>query len=452
VPDMPADLHTTNQLQVIPSGLNLDNLLDLATGGTCDSAVTISYSNVGVRNVAASDPARPSQYSIRLDLGKPYPPNNAPYDTGYTPNVSSSQFQNQFFAIPTFPGSYQQAQREAVRARFSLANWGSQYSIPTASSWRPVPGGEDVQYQDAVSEARFIWPLPSTGGTPDQYTTTLVRNINTFLNAQAANAPYPADAQNPHQCMLVELTSTDPSVVLSRSSIYVNMNVTRTSTVRAPARISIEGLPPIGPGRRDVYLYLQTFNMPQVVKGESAGPVETIPRNSFEHGSFQEGPVDFEVEDVAVTAPTYIVHVYHDTGDTYEMEDGSTIPIVRGQTAFGYFAVHEGNLVGWETRLYGAEKLAENFYRLRIPNDGAEYVETAIQARESSAEPPLPPDGIASTSCEGIAAWLDSFGVVGRLLARLVRLLCSAMGDLWWVGALAILALVLVVLWLWLAV
>ena len=77
----------------------------------------------------------------------------------------------------------------------------------------------------------------------------------------------PADAQNSHQCMLVELSSADSSVVLTRSSIYVNMNVTRASVVREPARISIEGLAPTSSPPRDVYLYVQTFNMPKIATG-----------------------------------------------------------------------------------------------------------------------------------------------------------------------------------------
>ncbi len=449
VPTTPANIHTTNVLQVVPPGLTTAHMLDVSTGGVCDQAVTIAYNKVGARNVNAGDPPRPSQYDIRLDLGKPYPPNNSPYDPNHTPNVSNSQFQNRFFAIPSFPAGLSQAQREAVRARFSLANWGSQYTVPTANSWKPVPGGDNVQYLDANTEATFVWPLPGSGGTADAFTTTLARNINKYLNAVKLGAPIPSDAQNPHQCMLVELSSTNPSVVFTRSSIYVNMDITRASIARAPARISIEGLPPIGSGPRDVYLYLQTFNMPKVVTGE--GPKG--PRRTFEGLSTlaavgashdtTEPAKEYEVEDIAAFYPTYIVHAYHDTGEKMTLENGRTVPILHPQTAFGYFVLHEGELHGWETRLYGAEKLADNFYRMRVRNDGASYVETAIQARESASEPPLPPDGIPSNSCVAFAAWLaSSLGPIGKLLAWLVRPICDFFGNLWWIVIVVVLVLI----------
>lgn len=441
VPTTPANIHTTNVLQAIPPGLTTTHMLDVSTGGTCDQAVTIAYSNVGARNVSAGDPPRPSQYSIRVDLGKPYPPNNAPYDPNHTPNVSNSQFQNRFFAIPSFPAGFSQAQREAVRARFSLANWGSQYSVPTANSWKPIPGGDNVQYLDANTEATFVWPLPGPGGTADSFTTALVRGIKKYLNAVGFGTPMPSDAQNPHQCILVELSSTDPSVVFTRGSVYTNMDITQASVARAPARISIEGLPPIGSGPRDLYLYLQTFNMPKVVTGEGPkGPWltgEGLPTLAAAVGTSEA----YEVEDLAAFTPTYIVHAYHDTGAKMTLENGRAVPILRPQTAFGYFVLHEGELHGWEARLYGAEKLADNFYHLRIPNNGASYVETAIQARESAQEQPLPPDGIPSNSCQAFTAWLASLGPIGNLLAWFVRPICDFFGNLWWI-------LIVVVLWL----
>ncbi len=442
-------VQTSGALQIIPMGLEVGHLLDMGTGGACTDAVTISYSGVGVRNVPNNPPFPPrsDQYTIKLDLGQTYPPNMANptenpahisqlYNESQTPTVAAL-YQNQFFAQPNVTGL---ADPTVVRVRFSLANWGSQLSDPTANSWRPVPGGEDVQYQTAVSEARFVWPQVA-----DSYTTTLVRNINTYLNhVWNHSLPSAPNAQNPHQCMLAELSSTDPSVVFTRSSIYVNMNVASASVLREPALISIEGLKPISAGPRDVYLYLQTFNMPKVAKGEDPTVVQRNFDARMNLTATHEEKQGYEVEDIAAFFPTYIVHAYHDAGEMYQLEDGRRVPILRPQTAFGYFVQHQGPLYGWETRIYGAEKLAENFYRLRVANHGAQYVEPAIQARESAAEPPLPDDGL--TGCKALVAGLETKGLVGKFLACLLRPLCNLFGDYWWILLLVILVIAVLLL------
>jgi hypothetical protein len=403
VPTNPAGLMTTSALDIIPAGLNLTNLLDMSTANIgCTDGVTLNWGNVGVRNVAATDPPRSGTTSIRLDLGQKYPPNQAAgggplYDVNHTPDVAQSKFQNQFFAQPTLPAGLSPNQQAALRGRFSLGNWGSQVAIPTASSWRPVPGGENVPYQPAlpVPEMRFVWPQPTPpGGGPDPFTTILVRNINKYLNAEGRGTQIPADAQNPHQCVLVELSSTDPSVIITRSSIYQNMNVVSASVYRESAEISVVGIDPISPWPRDVYLYLQTFNMPNVV---IPGPELESVRRVFDQGlnMAAEGRRQLdEVEDLAALFPTCIVKTFHDIGKTMKLEDGREVPILRPQTAFGYFAHHEGNLVGWATRLHGAIRLAENFYLLRVPNNGVARVDTVIQAIENANEPVDPEDPI----------------------------------------------------------
>jgi hypothetical protein len=438
----PSSVKTTSILQVIPSGLQVAHLLDMSTGTTgCTAGVTINYTSVGVRNVDGS--SRLDPYTIQLDLGQNYPPNLANpsenpggisqlYDEAHTPNVTNPQGQNQFYARPDVTG-LTAAQQGAVHGRFSLANWGSQLSNPTSSSWRPIPGGEDVPYQNALAEMRFAWPKFDTDVSPASFTTVLVRNINKYLNHVWNNtlASVPS-AQNPHHCVLLELTSSDPSVVLTRSSIYINMNVVGASTYRDQARISIEDLAPINPGPRDVYLYVQKFNMPNKVTKPQLDLLQrtfdAVPRDNLSTGPVGERPPIQEVEDIAVFYPTYIIHTYHDTGETMQLEGGRKTPIYRPQTAFGYFVLHDGNLVGWETRLYNAEKIAEDFYHLSVPNNGATYVEVAIQARESDSEQPLPPDG-AIGCCSAIAAWLETKGSLGKSLAVVVRLICRLVGQ-----------------------
>jgi hypothetical protein len=100
------------------------------------------------------------------------------------------------------------------------------------------------------------------------------------------------------------------------------------------------------------------------------------------------------IEELIKFLPTYRVHVYHDTGRRTTLLGGGSRRILSPQSSFGFLVQHEGELYGWETRLYGAEKLAENFYVLRVPNNGSVRVTTAIQARESASESPLPSDGV----------------------------------------------------------
>jgi hypothetical protein len=407
----PTAPQTSNVLQLIPPGILETQMLDLSTAGAgCTDAVRLTSTNVGTRAVPGGAP-RPNTHTIKLDFGKPYPPLSAPYDENHTPNVTNVENQNEFFATPTFPVGTTVPQRESTRATFSLANWGSQYSTPTPASWRPIPGGTDVNFQNANNDCRFAWPTAAEPNGPGSFVKTLVNNINRYLNAWAAALPFPAGSQNPHQCMLVELSSTDPNVVITTSSVYTNMNVVDASTFRRFAEISVVGAPPISAVPRDVFLYTQKFNMPQIVKrGEEPRPPANFNGDNF---SFPDtapgGPASNDVEDIAAVVPTYTIHGYIDTGRLLELADGAKVKILRPQTAFGYFVSHTGELHGWETRLYGAEKLEENLYIVRVPNHGSVHVETVIQARENENERPLPEDGRGLLQPEGC------FGFIWRL-------------------------------------
>jgi hypothetical protein len=341
---------------------------DYGAGG--DAGVEIQWGNVGTRNVNAGDPARSDTSTFRLDLGQAYPPNMAAgagplYDENHTPNVTNSVFRNQVFAKPTFPLGFA-GNKEAMRARFSLANWGSQFSDPTSNAWSPIPGGTDVQYLNANSEMRFRLARGDDGRRVC-YQAGAQRNKYSQRHRQGT-----ADSggrAEPHQCMLVELSSTDPSIIITRSSIYQNMNVGQASTFRRFAQVSVVGLAPISPKPRDVYLYLHTFNMPQKADKQPAptpGIANTMSFDRQNMASTQQPR--HEVEDYAAFVPTYIVHAYHDTGRKKKLRNGKTVTVVSPQTAFGYFMLHEGDLVGWETRIYGAEKLTDQYYVVRVPN------------------------------------------------------------------------------------
>jgi hypothetical protein len=425
---------TNSVLQTIPVGITEAQLMDMSTAGAgCTDGVKLTgWTNTGSRE-APGGAVRSDTNTVQLDLGKPYPPNNKPYNESINPDRTNVEHQNQFFAKPTFPADLlgganpaeiaaRLAQRQSVRATFSLANWGSQYSDPTSASWRPIPGGTDVQYIDANGEAHFVWPGPAEPNGNGSFLATLVRNINKFLNNDPGNKP--PGAQNPHQCMLTEISAVDPSVVITTSSTYTNMNIAGASTFRRAAEISVVGAPPISAQPRDVYLFVQKFNMPPVVpRGDGNGgdggdrPPPDInslanPKPIVGAATFAAAPRQTpDVEEIVGFVPSYTVHCYIDTGKKLELANKSKVAILQPQTAFGYFVQHDGDLHGWETRLYGAEKLAEDFYVVRVPNNGSVMVDTAIQARETPSEAPLPPDGDVKPpdKCKGCLAAILCF-------------------------------------------
>lgn len=402
---------STSELDYIPAGLTPADVRvpTVASDPACTTGIVLNWADIGIKNADGTD--RADRHAIQLDLGKPYPPNNAPYNTGLTPDVSQPQRQNMFYARPNV-ASLSAAQMMSLRARFRLANWGSQYHVPTPNSWKTVPGGEAVNYSTADSEFRFTWPRPPL----DAFTSTFINGVKTWLNTGGASG------QHPHQCMLVELSSTDPSVIFTKSSEFANMHVVDASVFERVAEISVVGLAPISPRPRDVYLYLETFNMPRVADGPY---LERMAQGWGNRMSALASRRQINtVDDVIPYVPSYRIHAYHDTGKMLELEDGSSVRILTAQTSFGYFVQHKGELYGWESRLYGAVKLADDFYVSRAPNNGAARVVTAIQARESANEAPLPetraePELIGCL--EAIAGWLEQQGSIGQFLAALIR-------------------------------
>jgi hypothetical protein len=108
------------------------------------------------------------------------------------------------------------------------------------------------------------------------------------------------------------------------------------------------------------------------------------------HFAAQKRPT---IEDLIKFAPTYRVHVYHDTGRRTKMLGGGERRILSPQSSFGYFLEHDGALDGWDARLQGAIRIAETFYLLRIENNGTAKVTTVVQGR-GPGDSVLPEDPI----------------------------------------------------------
>ena len=299
-------------------------------------------------------------------------------------DATAPNHSNQFFAHPNFPPGTLDSRKQQVRARFRLANWGSQIGTLTSSSWKNIPGGDDVSCDTAQNggECHFIWPT-QTEINSDAATQNL---LNLFRNGTTTR----------DQCMLVELSSVFNGEVFLNNSIRRNMDLVGASKFSREAEISIVGLQPIAAVPRDVYLYLETVNM----------PAQTTPdfENRRKEGLAVLNPTRFsanefvqrsrpDVEELIKYLPTYRIHTYHDTGLRTTLLGGGSRRILSPQSSFGYFVHHDGNLVGWAARLNGAIRIAEDFYLLRIENNSTAKVTTLIQGVEPG-EVVLPEDPI----------------------------------------------------------
>jgi hypothetical protein len=287
-----------------------------------------------------------------------------------------------------------------VNARFRIANWGS----VTMTNWTDITGGP-------VGNAGTI----AVGGVLPNDTD------DNHFNKDFGGAI----GLNQHQCVLVELSSTT-GLTFAVDSFYRNMNFDTASVLEREAEISIKGLPPIAPDGRDIYLWIETKNMPASGATPLPATIRTIvpPKEgrvvqppggitgagnpNLRGGVVLPGipidgqpvpfskPVDLEalLEQGRITTdiieeviPTYRVHVFHDSGKTWNV-NGVQKKLLEPQASFGYYAIHTGQIDGWAGELvpqgFTLEKLADNFYRIRkVPNDGVIKLVVRVTAHET---------------------------------------------------------------------
>lgn len=276
--------------------------------------------------------------------------------------------------------------QNAIRARFFIANWGSQ----------PDP-----------NQATDLWTEISP--------TTVATNLNPINIGTTGPITLPWTVDGPmlsqfraglrwkHQCMLVEL-SGGGELNFSPSSASRNMEFVAASTFTRDAQISVRGLPDPGTPQRDVYLLVKTTNMPARVEQPRPEPEpEPTPiRSRRQQAAAADGrdddgdydgdgkggcDIDPHATDlsgfdlIARDHPTYVVYAFHDTG---EVDSGSGLPMLEPQVPFGYVVSHDGALHGWEHELTGANLtlVGPDLYRLRVPTDGDAVVTTRIEALE----------------------------------------------------------------------
>jgi hypothetical protein len=262
----------------------------------------------------------------------------------------------------------------AIAARYYIANWGSIPMDPNNATnlWTEIPNGPANN------------PNPINNGSSGLISLSwIVQNpfLQDFINGSRWH----------HQCMLVELSGG--GLAFSPASAFRNMEFVNASTFEREAQISVRGLADPGTPQRDVYLLVMTTNMPERVeprpkpRDPDLQPTVGLSKPQGENGGGGEGEYDAYATDlsgfdlVARDEPTYVVHVFHDTGVT-DAETG--LPVLAAQTPFGYVVGHEGPLRGWAHDLGGAtvSQVGPNLYRLRVPTGGEAVVSTRIEAVE----------------------------------------------------------------------
>ena len=335
----------------------------------------------------------------------------APDNIINTDAPASSHVDNVYFANPSwnsFP-----TDPNTVKARFRIANWGSQIADPNAP-WDDVTPATPVQ-NNAAGLMSFTCPV----GTPK------CGHLDT--------------GHDPHQCMLVELSKgsapTGIPLKFAQDSVYRNMDFDTASQLEREAEISIRGLKPLeGTTARDVYLLVKTTNMPAASDEQKVLPVEAMKRdadlaqappkrpmqpprgggadnNNVRKPTNIAGrvappskepptPIDPVLakdgfEHMEESWPTYEVHAYHDTGK-YVIVRGKKYRLLDPQVPFGYFVSHAGPYFGFDHAIEGIggaklEQIAPDFYRVSVPNDGVVRVKSTIVAHDKPPSPPPPP-------------------------------------------------------------
>jgi hypothetical protein len=252
-----------------------------ATATDCLRGVAITSDDIGVIVRAETDPSPPTSTSATLGWQ-------------LKAQVGAAAAINRVVARPRNNGAA--AVAATFRARFRLAQWGSQafdgatwsdipdsdkpnlnYTEDPSAAVRqeataPVtvaPGGRAVvSYEwklDAVSQCQYGLASTCTSCTCDDgsagpcVTTTI-----------AASQPCRRRLWE-HQCLMVELSSDD-DVDFERTSAYRNLQLSTMSETAAEAWVSTRGLPTL-PGQKleEIYLVVMPRNTPRVVPAGSTG-------------------------------------------------------------------------------------------------------------------------------------------------------------------------------------
>jgi len=268
-----------------------------------------------------------------------------------------------------------------VFAKFFIANWG----IPSATQWRPI--GE---YAGGVS------PPTVTNNPTSEVTITDGNhgNINstTWELSYKQSCVYSkakrsdlSDTYIGHQCIQVELDSTDPGTRFLNKSVQRNMNFVTASKFSRDAEISAKGYgdPPAGrenhefvitvDNKVDQYKIEKDFYIPPMKgqKGRVSREYSRIPVIKF--------------PDQISEAMTWVARGYLKTGNKLIINEHE-YEYAKAVGGFGYVAGHSGEVKSWQQVLKGSglNEISEGVYLIGIPPGEVAKVNTTIEAKEKT--------------------------------------------------------------------
>jgi hypothetical protein len=343
------------------------NLVDVS--GPCNGEISLDASQIWANTSGSTtvNLSTPNNFHAR-------PSNNIPAAT-----------------TPSLPG-------DSIKATFRLANWGS--SIGASPAWQAI-------CTDVVGSAGAV-----TSGSPFDIVCG-PWSVPDPCAFKPAGDPCGASAgsKNPDQCVLVDLAvanSGDPARYFSPQSAYHNMSFTGASKITKRATLDTRGLPPLSGGGplRDLYVYIQTSNMPATINDTPPVPdrgtarpqmLERLQKLQIQlpasgavgskdaeriQAAVLAGQIDYD--DVAQVMPSYHAYVWHDTGKTVAIEGGGSARVLEPQPSFGLFAWHDGDLKGWKHQLTaaGAVQIAPNLYKIAVAANSSVDATVEIEALE----------------------------------------------------------------------
>jgi len=317
------------------------------------AGVSLAQTDIGTIGVTATFTGSGGPYTI-----------TSPQAIKYTAGSTS-----QFFAAPKNEDPSNNVPADDIHARFVLANFGS---MPPGGPWKTLGSGlthPQIAMNGGQQNITFDW-------TPNM----------------TDEAYYTA---NPHQCIMVDLSTADPNLTFLNSSAARNMDFGAASKFTREVEISVEGVKDGYPyPNRDVYVYVERINVPVRIDDETRRKYAEARRlleslkggdgdNNFAVATHLRGfPTSQQLETIV---PTVKYYVYRDTG-RISMRKGVARPVLEVQPSFGYHLWIDHDVDSWELRLQGAEKLGENLYLLRPPTEGSMKVTTSIHAVQQGEE------------------------------------------------------------------
>jgi hypothetical protein len=274
-----------------------------------------------------------------------------------------------------------------LRARFRIANWGSQPwadYLAGPSDWEEVPP-----------------PTPpvrtNANDIHDPPTTPAERRIeDPWTITQADATAWIAAGKTSHQCLLVELSGVAPaqydfvndSAFNNMSFIQVASTVDNTFQIRLPQTVGRRGFLRGIFRPTSVYMFVATSNMPASMPPDHPLPprwitplhpiaepltaerlATAIPADHLNAAvpdlmANPRGPVT--IDHLAKILTTIQYFVYVGTGKKIEV-GGKVRPLLVQQTSFGYFIQHQRPIYGWDSALGGNfTSIGGNMYKLPV--------------------------------------------------------------------------------------